>query len=544
MAVNDRIPVPSFFMFSCSQSRFSRIFPFQKYRNYRKNRNHRGLVRVSGVARSWRQTVLFVLFVLFGLFVVSARLRRAARRDELSVFPDYGRINIMNPDKAFSLVQMAAEKERLPHAYLLTGDPRERGWPLAAKIAGFLLCPEAQAPCGSCDTCRRIANRSHPDVLALEPEKKSRIISIEAMRETFLPWTSRQSFEGGWKVGIIVFADRLNDASANAFLKTLEEPPPRTLFLMLTDKPDALLPTIRSRCQCLDLSEGRVPPAEPWRTRVGQIMAQHANGTQLRVRATTARLQAMFDEISEIATTQTEEQAKALSGDPTAPAIDGDTLQRNGRDTKQKMAALRFWDLKSDCPTNAGILMFGLNPLFFLPGAYIQYIRFEGEEMTDAVGFEKRFSGALISELKNIDDFVKDNIIKEKVVRQGSFQEARVKNYPYWALRELVMNAIMHRSYESNSPIYIYEFTDRIEIINPGGLYGDVTPSNFPYASDYRNVVIAEALKSLGYVNKFNYGVQNARAELERNGNGEPVFDLTLVTKFKVTIPIQQLWKP
>ena len=103
-------------------------------------------------------------------------------------------------------------------------------------------------------------------------------------------------------------------------------------------------------------------------------------------------------------------------------AIDGDTLQRNGRDTKQKMAALRFWDLKSDCPTNAGILMFGLNPLFFLPGAYIQYIRFEGEEMTDAVGFEKRFSGALISELKNIDDFVKDNIIKEKVVRQGSFQ--------------------------------------------------------------------------------------------------------------------------
>lgn len=225
-------------------------------------------------------------------------------------------------------------------------------------------------------------------------------------------------------------------------------------------------------------------------------------------------------------------------------AIDGDTLQRNGRDTKQKMAALRFWDLKSDCPTNAGILMFGLNPLFFLPGAYIQYIRFEGEEMTDAVGFEKRFSGALISELKNIDDFVKDNIIKEKVVRQGSFQEAWVKNYPYWALRELVMNAIMHRSYESNSPIYIYEFTDRIEIINPGGLYGDVTPSNFPYASDYRNVVIAEALKSLGYVNKFNYGVQNARAELERNGNGEPVFDLTLVTKFKVTIPIQQLWKP
>jgi ATP-dependent DNA helicase RecG len=223
-------------------------------------------------------------------------------------------------------------------------------------------------------------------------------------------------------------------------------------------------------------------------------------------------------------------------------AIDEDTLKANGRSVKQQMTALRFFDLKQDCPTNAGILVFGLNPLFYLPGAYIQYVKFDGEQMTDIVAFEKSFSGALISELKNIDDFIKNNIIRERYVRGDSFQEKSVHNYSYWALRELMMNAIMHRSYESNAPIYIYEFTNRIEIINPGGLYGDVNAQNFPNASDYRNVVLAEAMKRLGYVNRFNYGVKRAIDELKKNGNGEPDFDLTLTTKFKVTVSINKAW--
>jgi ATP-dependent DNA helicase RecG len=104
------------------------------------------------------------------------------------------------------------------------------------------------------------------------------------------------------------------------------------------------------------------------------------------------------------------------------------------------------------------------------------------------------------------------------------------------------MIAVMHISYESNAPIYIYEFVDRIEIINSGGLFGEATPQNFPNASDYRNVVIAEAMKILGYVNRFNYGVKRAKDELVKNGNGEPDFDLSLVTKFKVTVPIHKKW--
>jgi ATP-dependent DNA helicase RecG len=223
-------------------------------------------------------------------------------------------------------------------------------------------------------------------------------------------------------------------------------------------------------------------------------------------------------------------------------AIDKVTLRENGRGIEQQLASLRFFDLKENCPTNAGILLFGLNPEFYLPGAYIQYVKFKGEEMTNDVDFEKKFSGALITELNTIDDFIKNIIVKERPVKNSSFQEETIRNYPFWALRELLMNAIMHRSYESNSPIYIYEFTNRIEILNPGGLYGDVNALNFPNASDYRNVVIAEALRVMGYVNRFNYGVRRAVDELTKNGNGQPDFDLTLGTKFKVSISINTNW--
>lgn len=223
-------------------------------------------------------------------------------------------------------------------------------------------------------------------------------------------------------------------------------------------------------------------------------------------------------------------------------AIDKDTLEENGRTTEEQLASLRFFDTKENCPTHAGILMFGLNPEFYIPGAYLQYVKFTGEEMTTDIAFEKKFSGALFTELQLLDDFIKVNVVKERPVQNNSFQEVVVKNYPFWALRELIMNAVMHRNYESNAPIYIYEFSNRIEIINPGGLFGEATPQNFPNASDYRNVVLAEAMKILGYVNRFNYGVKRAINELDKNGNGAPKFDLHLNTKFKVVVPINKEW--
>lgn len=232
-----------------------------------------------------------------------------------------------------------------------------------------------------------------------------------------------------------------------------------------------------------------------------------------------------------------------LSYFPTA--ISNDILEANHRDFKQQLASIRLYDIKHDKPTNASILLFGLNPLYFLQGAYIEYIKITGaEKELDNVERNKSFKGALYDVLKEIDVFINDQIILSKPVREpDSFQDAIVSNYPRRALREFVMNAIMHRDYESNAPIYIYHYDDRIEIQNAGFLYGEVNKDNFPNASDYRNPIIAEAMKNLGYVNKFNFGIQDAQKSLASNGNPPAEFDLSLLTKMVVTIKINPSWQ-
>ncbi len=223
-------------------------------------------------------------------------------------------------------------------------------------------------------------------------------------------------------------------------------------------------------------------------------------------------------------------------------AVDKETLEINNRSIEEKLASLRLFDLVHQCPTNAGILLLAFDPLFYINGAYIQYIKLAGTELTPEIEYEKRFSGALISELNNVDEFVKSNIVKSKVIQTNSMREDQIYNYPFWTLREFVMNAIMHRDYESNAPTYIYEFSDRIEIINSGGLYGEARPENFPNASDYRNPVIAEVMKTMGYVNRFNFGVKNAQGKLEENGSPQAEFKLDITTKFQVTIKIHPDW--
>lgn len=89
-------------------------------------------------------------------------------------------------------------------------------------------------------------------------------------------------------------------------------------------------------------------------------------------------------------------------------------------------------------------------------------------------------------------------------------------------------------------PIQFYQYDDRIEILNPGGLYGKANPRNFPWVNDYRNGVVAEAMKVIGFVNRFSRGVQRVQEELKTNGNGEAYFNLALETAFLVKVPISQ----
>ena len=148
-------------------------------------------------------------------------------------------------------------------------------------------------------------------------------------------------------------------------------------------------------------------------------------------------------------------------------AIDPDIIRENHRDIKLQLASLRLFDLKHDCPTNAGVILLGINPGYFFPGAYIQYLRYEGTDLAPEP-IDVTFSGDLVSLLRSFEDFVRHSIVKVRARRGEGMSEENVSNYPFWALRELFMNAIMHRDYESNAPIYINEFDDRIEVVNPG----------------------------------------------------------------------------
>ena len=154
----------------------------------------------------------------------------------------------MEVAEAYSLISRAIDSGHAAHGYLIVGDLKGGCDELADRILRKLFP----------DELAQVEAKSHPDVAYLEPEGAKRIIKVDAMREKIVEPMSLAAFSGGWKVGVIVGADRMEAPSANAFLKSLEEPTPKTLYLMLTDQPDAILPTLVSRSQRIDLplSEG------------------------------------------------------------------------------------------------------------------------------------------------------------------------------------------------------------------------------------------------------------------------------------------------
>ena len=198
--------------------------------------------------------------------------------------------------------------------------------------------------------------------------------------------------------------------------------------------------------------------------------------------------------------------------------IDAEIIEANHRAVEEQLASLRFFDNQHHVPTVAGILLFGKNPRFFLPGAYVQYLKLPGDTLTELPEDQAEISGDLLSMLRELDTRLKAGI-HQTLETVGLLREKMAADYPEVAVRELLLNAIMHREYQSNTPVKFYWFTDRIEIYSPGGLYGEVTPETLDTRSSYRNPVLAEAMKALGYVNRYGYGIQRAKAAMEQNGN-------------------------
>jgi len=207
-------------------------------------------------------------------------------------------------------------------------------------------------------------------------------------------------------------------------------------------------------------------------------------------------------------------------------AVARSVLQENQRDVKDQLAALRL--LTPDyTPTVLGILVAGKDPRYFLPNAYIQFVRCDGLDLTAPIKDQDEISGRIQEVIQRIEDKLLANISIQTDLTTYAV-ETQHPDYPHLALRELIRNAILHRDYErSNAPVRIQWFNDRIEIHNPGGPYGRVTELNFgqPNVTDYRNPHLAEAMKILGFVQRFGYGIVKTRHDLSNNNNPEPIFE-------------------
>ena len=204
-------------------------------------------------------------------------------------------------------------------------------------------------------------------------------------------------------------------------------------------------------------------------------------------------------------------------------AVSPEALEENERERQEQMRALRLI-APEGLPTATAILVLGKDPGGWFPGSYIQFVRYDGENVTDPIKDQKEIRGTLTQQLRQIDEILKVHI---STGMQFEERHRELPDYPAVALRELIRNAVIHRNYEnSNTPVRVSWFSDRVQIVNPGPTYGEVTQDNLgdPGITAYRNPTIAEAMKSLGFMERFGTGIQRARAALRDNGNPSPEF--------------------
>ncbi len=210
-----------------------------------------------------------------------------------------------------------------------------------------------------------------------------------------------------------------------------------------------------------------------------------------------------------------------------------DVVATNERSYEQKLASCRMIAAVDDpVPTILGVLVLGVSPRDWIPGAYTQFLRIAGTEVSDPIQDESLIDGALGQVLRRIDEKI-DSHNRRQVDISSADREVRTAPYPRVALQQLIRNAVMHRTYENtNTPVRVHWFDDRIEIINPGGPFGIVTRENFgrPGITDYRNPNLADAMKVMGFVQRFGIGIQTARAEMKKNGNPDIEFQIEPLT--------------
>ena len=213
-----------------------------------------------------------------------------------------------------------------------------------------------------------------------------------------------------------------------------------------------------------------------------------------------------------------------------AAAFTDEIRAANDRTPHERLAATKMI-LAADqpIPTVLAILAFGKNPQDFLPGAYVQFLRINGLELADDILDSADIRGAISEQLRRLEEKLTAHNRAAVDITSG-YLERRTELYPMEALRQIIRNAIMHRTYEAtHAPIHVYWFNDRIEVTSPGGAFGAVTIERFgePGLVDYRNPNLADAMRTLGYVQRYGVGIPIAKRQLAMAGHPEPEFDIS-----------------
>lgn len=211
-------------------------------------------------------------------------------------------------------------------------------------------------------------------------------------------------------------------------------------------------------------------------------------------------------------------------------AFSDEILAANDRNLYEQLAATKMI-AAADQPTATvlGLLTIGKNPQDFLPGAYVQFLRIDGNNLADEIIDAQEIRGAIPEILRRLEEkLTAHNRMAVDITR--NYLEQRTELYPIDALRQITRNAVMHRTYEvTNAPVHVYWFNDRLEVLSPGGPFGAVTISRFgePGLVDYRNPNVADAMKTLGFVQRYGVGIPIAKNKLEAAGHPEPEFDIS-----------------
>lgn len=160
---------------------------------------------------------------------------------------------IIGHDDIIRHLQNAIVTGKVSHSYILSGEPGSGKKLLAGTFASALQCEAGgKEPCGVCDSCKKAAGKSHPDIIMVHHEKPG-TISIEEIREQIIGDVAIKPYCSPYKIYIVPEAEKMTLQAQNALLKTIEEPPEYAVILLLTSNSDALLSTIQSRCIRLDL---------------------------------------------------------------------------------------------------------------------------------------------------------------------------------------------------------------------------------------------------------------------------------------------------